>query len=272
MEIVILAVAGLCAGILAGFLGIGGGTILVPILVTLGYTPIHAVATSNLSIVITSISGSIQNWRMGKFDRRKVLGLGLPAIVTAQIGISIASILPDYGLLIGFGLLLLSNIYLVDLRQKLTKQTETGRSQGSDRSILYRIVTGGAAGVLAGLFGVGGGVIMVPLQMLFLKENIKTAIQTSLGAVTITAISATVGHALKGNISWSSGTILGLGGLLGAQISTRLLPKLPDRRVLLLFRLFLIAMSAYVFYQSWQNLRIYFENIKVSNTLDLLQK
>lgn len=256
MEIVILAISGLCAGILAGFLGIGGGTILVPILVSLGYTPIHAVATSNLSIVITSISGSIQNWRMGKFDRSKVLGLGLPAIVTAQIGISIASILPDYGLLTGFGLLLISNIYLVGLRQKLVKQAETRRLEGFDCPILYRTVTGGAAGALAGLFGVGGGVIMVPLQMLFLKENIKTAIQTSLGAVTITAISATVGHALKGNISWSSGTILSLGGLLGAQISTRILPKLPDHRIILLFRLFLIAMSAYVFYQAWQTVRV----------------
>ncbi len=255
MEVIILAVAGLCAGILAGFLGIGGGTILVPILVTLGYSPTHAVATSNLSIVITSISGSIQNWRMGNFHWRKVLGLGLPAIVTAQIGVYLASIVPDYGLLTGFSFLLLFNIYLVGLRQKLTQKEEISTSSDFWQTIISRLLTGGSAGVLAGLFGVGGGVIMVPLQMLFLKESIKTAIQTSLGAVTITAISASIGHAIKGNIWWSSGAILGLGGLLGAQISTRLLPKLPERRVLLLFRLFLTAMSAYVFYQAWQIFR-----------------
>jgi uncharacterized protein len=255
MEVIILTAAGLCAGILAGFLGIGGGTILVPILVTLGYTPIHAVATSNLSIVITSISGSIQNWRMGNFHWRKVLGLGLPAIITAQIGVYIASIVPAYGLLAGFGLLLLFNIYLVGLRQKINQTEATSSSFHFWQTIISRLLTGGSAGVLAGLFGVGGGVIMVPLQMLFLKESIKTAIQTSLGAVTITAISASIGHALQGNISWLNGTILGLGGLFGAQISTRLLPKLPERRVLLLFRLFLTAMSAYVFYQAWQIFR-----------------
>lgn len=64
----ILATGGLFSGILAGLLGIGGGTVLVPLLVTLGYAPIQAVATSSLAILVTSISGSIQNWRMGYFN------------------------------------------------------------------------------------------------------------------------------------------------------------------------------------------------------------
>ncbi|NER82740.1 MAG: TSUP family transporter, partial [Leptolyngbya sp. SIO1D8] len=78
-------IAGLLAGILAGLLGIGGGTVMVPILVTLGYEPIQAVATSSLAIIITSLSGSFQNWRMGYLDFRRVLLLGLPALVTAQL-------------------------------------------------------------------------------------------------------------------------------------------------------------------------------------------
>jgi uncharacterized membrane protein YfcA len=64
-NLVILAAGGLFSGVLAGFLGIGGGTILVPLLVGLGYTPVKAIATSSLAILITSISGSVQNWRMG---------------------------------------------------------------------------------------------------------------------------------------------------------------------------------------------------------------
>jgi uncharacterized membrane protein YfcA len=58
-SLVTLAGSGLFAGILAGFLGIGGGTVLVPLLVSVGYTPVQSVATSSLSIVVTAFSGSI---------------------------------------------------------------------------------------------------------------------------------------------------------------------------------------------------------------------
>ena len=248
----ILAGGGLVSGILAGLLGIGGGTILVPLLVTLGCTPVQAVATSSLAIVITSISGSVQNWRMGYFDFRRVIYLALPALVTAQIGVYWASRIAPYLLLATFGILLLTNIYLVDLRQRLTVKGGATKAQQFN-PVLSKLGTGGAAGILAGLFGVGGGVIMVPLQMLLLGEPIKVAIQTSLGVIVITAVSASVGHGLQGNVLFSEGILLGVGGLLGAQISTRALPKLPDSVVSLIFRIFLGILSIYMFWQAWRS-------------------
>jgi uncharacterized membrane protein YfcA len=123
--------------------------------------------------------------------------------------------------------------------------------------IVARLFTGGAAGILAGLFGVGGGVIMVPLQILLFGEKIKTAIQTSLGVIVITAISACVGHALRGNVLLVQGLILGAGGFIGAQITARFLPTLSERVVSLLFRAFLALMSVYVFWQAWQSYRAF---------------
>lgn len=246
----LIAVGGLVSGILAGLLGIGGGTVLVPLLVTIKYTPVEAVATSSLAILITSISGSVQNWRMGYLDWQRVILLGLPAVLTAQIGVYVANQILPYLLLLGFGILLLINIYLVNLRKRLSAG-ETPETQFNP--LLARILTGGAAGILAGLFGVGGGVIMVPLQMLLLKEQIKVAIQTSLGVIIITAISACIGHTLKGNVVVIPGVLLGIGGLIGAQFSTRVLPRLPDRIVSLVFRLFLGILSIYIFWQAWNN-------------------
>ena len=276
-ELLILGAAGLFAGILAGFLGIGGGTVLVPLLVALKYAPVQAVATSGLSIVITALSGSIQNWRMGYLNLSQVAGIGFPAVITAQIGAYLAGIFPPYLLLVSFGLLLWLNIYLLEVRKHLTaKKAEetqgenaqlpsadtsarlsTSHELPNNSSILFnptfaKIATGSAAGLLAGLFGVGGGVIMVPLQILLLGETIKTAIQTSLGVIVITAISATAGHAARGNVLWVVGLILGTGGLLGAQISTRFLPRLPDRTISLAFRSLLAILSIYVFWQAWQ--------------------
>lgn len=244
-----LSLGGLIAGILAGFLGIGGGTILVPLMVALGYTPLQAVATSSLAIVITSISGSIQNWRMGYFDSQRVIYLGLPALFTAQIGVYLASQFASYQLLIAFGLLLLTNIYLVDLKKRLVNLTSKENQRVNPA--IARFCTGGAAGILAGLFGVGGGVIMVPMQMLLLGEPIKIAIQTSLGVIILTAISACLGHALSNNVLFIEGIVLGIGGLLGVQFSTRILPKLPDKTVSVIFRLMSGILSIYMFWQAW---------------------
>jgi uncharacterized protein len=253
-EGLILGGAGLLSGILAGFLGIGGGTVLVPLLVAMGIVPVEAVATSNLAIVITALSGTLQNWRMGVLSLRRILGLGLPAIATAQLGAELAERIPSAYLLTGFGLLLWLNIYLVSLRQQLEQQHKSTphRTKQVWYPLMARLMTGGIAGLLAGLLGVGGGVIMVPLQLLLLQESIKTAIRTSLGVIVITAISACIGHALRGNVLWLMGIVLGLGGLLGAQISTRFLPKLPDRIISWLFRSFLALLSVYVFFQAWQ--------------------
>lgn len=279
-----LAIGGLVAGILAGVLGIGGGTILVPLQVSLGIPPVQAAATSNLSIVMTSIAGSIQNWRMGMLDLKRVILLGIPALLTAQVGAIIASRLPSYLLLAAFGVLLLANTYLVQLNKKVVIQAqELGadvsdaehlsgtESSGQMSPWLARALTGGTAGLLAGLFGIGGGVILVPMQILLLKETIKVAIQTSLGAIVITAVAATASHAglsdwiwnglgfgdgtIHQNVLWIPGLILGTGGLIGVQISTRTLPKLPDETVSLLFRGFLTILSLYIFWQAWQGYR-----------------
>jgi uncharacterized membrane protein YfcA len=304
-----LTAAGLFAGILAGFLGIGGGTVLVPILVSLQYAPVQAVATSSLSIVITALSGTIQNWRMGYLKLNQVLGIGLPAIVTAQFGAELATRFPPSGLLTAFGCLLLLNIYLMQIRKQVTRKKEQEEAQNeagfidqvsdspedaialkidsselpffkgdgrgiddpmSDRTVdpspgndevaeksptylyLSRIFTGSLAGLLAGLFGVGGGIIMVPLQIVLLDTKIKPAIQTSLGVIVITAISSTIGHARLGNVLWLPGFILGFGGLIGAQISTRFLPKLPDKIVTFAFRTLLVILAIYIFGQAWQ--------------------
>lgn len=275
----ILAGAGLLSGILAGFLGIGGGTILVPIMVQLGFTPVESVATSSLAILVTSTTGSLQNWRMGFLSPKKVLLIGLPALVTAQVGVLLANVFPPYILLLAFGLLLISNVYLVGLRKRVIAQKTTaqpsqmapeapadlnGSSQEATPSLVTvpqpemnptkaRLITGGAAGFLAGVFGVGGGVIMVPLQILLMGEDIKTAVRTSLGVIVITALSACIGHAVSGNVRFDAGLLLGFGGLLGVQMSTRFLPKLPDRVVSFLFRAMLGLLSVYIFYQAWQS-------------------
>ncbi|MEM7725355.1 MAG: sulfite exporter TauE/SafE family protein [Cyanobacteria bacterium P01_A01_bin.45] len=261
MNYLVLIISGLFAGVLAGFLGIGGGTVLVPLQLTLGSTYVQAVATSSLAIVITASSASIQNWRMGYLSPKRVLMLGIPAILTNYfIGVPLANLGKGNSatsaiLSVAFGLLLVLTIYLVQLRKRLSvNETSSEEIQHNNSKInptASRVIIGGLAGILAGVFGVGGGVIMVPLQILLLGEKIKLAIQTSLGVIVITSISSSIGHASKGNLLLTQGLILGFGGLIGAQISTRFLPKLPDKIISLAFRSLLAVLSVYMFWKGW---------------------
>ncbi len=242
---------GFAAGILAGLLGIGGGTILVPFLVALHYSPVQAVGSSSLAILLTSISGTIQNYRMGVLQWRRILPLGIPAVLMAQAGSFTADWLPARALLAAFGFLLLINIYLIGLRRNISSLESQASQSGTFSPMAAQLLTGGSAGLLAGLFGVGGGVIMVPLQILLLRESLKSSIQTSLGVIPLTALSATLGHAIAGNVVVRVGFLVGLGGLISAQLSTRLLPRLPDAIVSVIFRTLLILLALYVFWQAW---------------------
>ena len=108
------------------------------------------------------------------------------------------------------------------------------------------------AGFTAGLFGVGGGVIMVPLQILLLNEAIKPAIQTSLGAIVLTSLFNTSSHLLRGNVVVLAGVAVGSGGLVGAQLGTRFLPKLSDRLISRLFRILMVLLASFTAYKAWQ--------------------
>ncbi|MGL5943983.1 MAG: sulfite exporter TauE/SafE family protein [Waterburya sp.] len=249
LDLLILIGGGLVSGVLAGLLGIGGGIIIVSLLVGLGYLPIQAVATSSLVIILSSSTGSFYNWRMGYLNWQKIVYLALPAILAAQLGVYLATNIPPYVLLTIFGFFLLTNIFLMRLRKKLVAQERN--SAKLFNPILSKLATGSIAGFLAGLLGVGGGTIMVPLQMLLLDEEIKVAIRTSLGVIVMTTISACIFHAVEGNVLYVPGLILGVGGILGTQVGARVLPKLPDSIVSKIFAFFLVTMAVFNFWQAW---------------------
>ena len=108
------------------------------------------------------------------------------------------------------------------------------------------------AGFLSGLFGVGGGAVMVPLQMVWLGEPIKSAVRTSLGAIVLIAMSGLWRYGIQGNILWGPGFALAIGGAIGAQFGTRLLKKLSGDRVNQLFRALLIILAIYM---TWRGIR-----------------
>jgi len=105
------------------------------------------------------------------------------------------------------------------------------------------IAIGLAAGFFSGLFGVGGGVVIVPLLIAFASYQPKTAMATSLAAILFTAIAAALSHASAGNVAWKEGALIGLPAVFGAIVGAALQQRIDTQRLVLLFSLFLACVA-----------------------------
>lgn len=108
------------------------------------------------------------------------------------------------------------------------------------------------AGLLSGLFGVGGGTVIVPLLVLLLQFDQRIAAGTSLAAIVPTASVGVISYAVSGSVAWIPALILAAGAVVGAQIGTRLLPRISQTAlrwgfvgflVLVIITLFLVIPS-----------------------------
>lgn len=121
----------------------------------------------------------------------------------------------------------------------------TGHHSVADVGLAKVIVVGVAAGFLSGLFGVGGGVLMVPSMVLVLAMGQRLAHGTSLAAIVPIALAGVAGYALEGEIDWAASLFLIIGSAgLGARIGTHLLHVLPQRALALVFAALLLATAA----------------------------
>lgn len=242
MTIALLICAAVLAGVFAGLTGTGGGLILVPLLVFMGYSALESVATSNIAIMVAAISATAMNARDHELPWRRILLLALPALLLAPIGAVVASLTPEVALIAAFCALNVVNIYLLGRRANLKDEPPPDPSGGVTAKV---VAVGGSGGLLAGLFGVGGGVVMVPLQVQWLSTPIQTAARISLAVIIFSSIGAIVGHGAAGDnaLHWTTGLILGIGGLIGAPIGARILGLISQRTSTIIFQLTLVAVT-----------------------------
>jgi uncharacterized membrane protein YfcA len=101
-------------------------------------------------------------------------------------------------------------------------------------------VVGMLAGFLSGLFGVGGGILVVPGLILFMRMSQRQAHGTSLAAIVPIAVSAVAGYALERSVDWAAAALIVVGAAAGAVLGTHVLQRIPERRLRLVFSLFLL--------------------------------
>lgn len=113
--------------------------------------------------------------------------------------------------------------------------------------VILHISVGLFAGLLSGMFGVGGGVVIVPLLVLLLAYPQRLASGTSLAAIIPAASVGVISYALSNDVAWIPALILAGGAVIGAQIGTWLLPRVPVRVLQFAFAAFLIAVIVSLF-------------------------
>jgi uncharacterized protein len=100
------------------------------------------------------------------------------------------------------------------------------------------------AGLFSALFGVGGGIVVVPLLVLLLGFEPRLATGTSLAAIGLTALFGVISYAILGRIEWGEAAAVGLPAVVGVLAGTWLQQRVPSRILLLLFAAFLVAIAA----------------------------
>ena len=108
------------------------------------------------------------------------------------------------------------------------------------------VLVGLAAGFFSALFGVGGGIVIVPLLLLFCAFDAREATATSLAAIGITALSGVAAYAFRGHVEVGHAALVGLPAAVGAVGATALQQRLRIRTLELLFACLLVAIAAWL--------------------------
>jgi uncharacterized membrane protein YfcA len=109
------------------------------------------------------------------------------------------------------------------------------------------IVAGGVlVGIGASCSGMGGGFLMIPL-LLFLGFSPQKAVGTTFLGIFLIALSSLIAHNKLAHVDFKYGILLGIGGIVGAQIGARLIDHVSTENFKKIFALILIALAVYVF-------------------------
>lgn len=214
----------------SGAFGVGGGIVMVPLMLwMLGFDQRRAAATSLAAIVLSSISGSITYFATGHVDVVAGLLVGAGGIAGSLIGARLLRIVPLVWLRWGFILLLV----VIAIRMFLAVPDRGGDFEIGPATIALLVLTGLFMGIAAGLFGVGGGVIIVPVFIALFGVSDLVAKGTSLLAMIPTSLTGTIANLrgrmlrpLDGVVIGSAAIVASFGGAMIALIMPPLLSSI----------------------------------------------
>ena len=264
---------GIAVGFISGMFGIGGGFLMTPLLIFIGVSPAVAVASVTSHIAASSFSGAINYWRRSAVDVALALMLLAAGIVGTAVGVWLFTFLrtlDQLDLVIGLSYVTLLTavgaFMIYEALRAIWRALHGGpaiiRRPGSHtwmhglpfklrfkRSKIYVSAIpvwgiGFIIGFIGAIMGVGGGFLLVPMLIYFLRVPTATVIGTSMVLTLVTMASATVMHAATNHlVDAVLALILMVGGVIGAQFGARTGQGMRGERLRLLLGLLVFAVG-----------------------------
>jgi uncharacterized membrane protein YfcA len=257
--------AGVVVGLSLGLTGGGGAIFAVPLLVYwIGVDPPTAVAISLVTVAATAAVGAVERWRYGQVEIPTGLLFAAAGMLTAPLGSWLGSRIPEQPLLVAFAVLML--VIAARMWQKARNVEERlppaavaagsgpacrrdpeGKLRITSRCATVLALVGLAVGLLSGLFGVGGGFLIVPALVTFAAMGVPRAVGTSLFVMTLVGLSAVMAQVAAGReipLGIAGGFVAGsIPGLFaGSAIGRRLTGPLLAR----VFAIAIVVVAAFV--------------------------
>lgn len=240
-----IVVVGVLAGFLAGLFGVGGGLLIVPGLVmATGMSQRLAHGTSLAAVVPISVASLATYAAQDNVDWNVALWLSIGAVAGAVVGTRLLHVLPHRTLAIFFAAIL-----LVSAIRLFIPTDADGRAGLSVVGAVALIAIGVVTGILAGLLGVGGGIVMVPAMILLFAISPVIAKGTSAAVIIPTALMGTWRNRTKRNTELRAAAIVGGAGIVTAALGSLVADEMSDDLSNLLFATLLVVVALKLLWQ-----------------------
>lgn len=245
--------AGFGSGVLASVLGVGGAVITTPMIRALGATPIDAVGSTVPAILPGALSGTLRYHREGYIVWPVALTCGVSGMSFAVLGGWVADVVDARWLMVLTAILVMwcgVSLLRDGLRRNAAEQAAAAAGGAVEAGhieprggVPAMVALGVGGGFLAGLLGVGGGLILTPGLTVGLRLPVKHAIATSLAAVAMMSTTAVVTHIALGHVNWRFAVPLAIGIVPGARVGAHITVGASEQRMRLVAGSLLIVVS-----------------------------
>jgi len=235
-----LIFVGIFIGTMSGFFGIGGGMILTPILLVLGFDIKDAIGISIIQMVFSSIFGSYLNYKKGLLIIGEGIFVGVGGFIGGYIGGYVTQYVSD-SILQG----LFFSLLLFSLFRLFFSQNHEDDSQTISLSKVFLFSIGIGIGIFSITLGIGGSIILTPLLVGLLHYPLKKAVSAGLFFVVFSSIAGMISRLSNGTIDFENGLIVAIASLIGVALGIWLKDRVTSKNhkmALLLLYIFALAM------------------------------